>query len=167
MSENFKSKLNSIRAFFFDIDGVLTNGSLLVMNDGSLLRSMNIKDGYALKKAVEKGYVVAVISGGTSEGVAIRLKNLGLQDIFMGVQDKKTVLSDMVLKHSLKKEEIAYMGDDMPDLEVISLAGVPACPADAVFQIKERCEFVSSFKGGEGCVRDLIEQVLCLHGKWD
>lgn len=167
MNENFKACLHKVKAFFFDVDGVLTDGTVLIMPDGDLLRSMHIRDGYAMKLAAEKGYHVIIISGGHSEGVGIRLKKLGLSDVFLSVPDKKTVFNNMAIKHGLLKEEILYMGDDMPDVEVIEMSGVPTCPADAVRQIKSRCMYVSGFKGGEGCVRDVIEQVLTLHGHWE
>jgi len=167
MNENFKSKLHQVKAFFFDVDGVLTDGSLLVTADGDLLRSMNIKDGYAMKLAVEKGYHVVIISGGHSEGVAIRLRKLGIKDVFISVPDKRAVFEKLVAEYQLSKEEIIYMGDDMPDLEVIQLAGIPVCPADAVPQIKSKCIYVSGFPGGKGCVRDIIEQVMTLHVRWE
>lgn len=167
MSDNFKSRLNSIKAFFFDVDGVLTDGMVLVTSNGDLLRSMNIKDGYAMKLAVEKGYHVAIISGGHSDGVAIRLKKLGIEDVFLSVQDKKLVFNDLLKKFGLKQEEILYMGDDMPDMEVIQMSGVACCPFDAVHQIKAKSIYVSPYSGGKGCVRDVIEQVLTLHGKWE
>lgn len=167
MNVSFKNKLQSVKAFFFDIDGVLTNGNILIMPDGDLLRTMNIKDGYAMKLAVEKGYHVVIISGGFSEGSRIRLKRLGIEDIFLSVSDKKSVFLDVIKKYKLKKEEVLYMGDDMPDLEVMRLAGVSTCPADAVHQIKSISNYMSEKKGGKGCVRDVIEQVLSLHGKWE
>lgn len=167
MHDNFKSRLNAIKAFFFDVDGVLTDGKILVTADGDLLRSMNIKDGYAMKLAVEKGYQVAIISGGNSDGVTIRLKKLGINDVFLAVADKKSVYLDLIKKYGLKKEEVLYMGDDMPDLEVMQMSGVAACPGDAVHQIKARCIYISAYLGGQGCVRDVIEQVLTLHGKWE
>lgn len=166
MAENFKNRLHRIKAFIFDIDGVLTDGSVLVMSDGDLLRTMNIKDGYALKLAVEKGYRVVIISGGDSYGVSLRLKKLGINDVFIGIPDKKIVFQQMQQLYNLAKEEILYMGDDMPDLEVIEMAGIPCCPADAVHQIKSACIYISPLKGGAGCARDVIEQVLTLHGNW-
>ena len=166
MQANFKNRLHQVKAFFFDVDGVLTDGSILVMTNGDLLRTMLIRDGYAMKLAVELGYHVAIISGGYSEGVDIRLKKLGITDVFLAVPDKKTVFESLVNRYQLKKDEILYMGDDMPDLEVMQMAGIPTCPADAVQQIKAKCLYVSGFKGGSGCVRDIIEQVLTLHGRW-
>src|SRR4051812_23837427 len=121
MSENFKSRLHRVRAFFLDVDGVLTNGSVQINPDGELLRTMHIRDGYAMKLAVEKGYHVAIISGGHSEGVVVRLKRLGIEDVFISVPDKKIVFKSIAEKYQLTKEEIVYMGDDMPDLEVMQM----------------------------------------------
>jgi len=166
MDENFKSRLHKVKAFFFDVDGVLTDGTILIMPDGALLRSMNIRDGYAMKLAVEKGYHVAIISGGHSEGVSLRLKKLGINDVFLSVPDKKIIFEQLMLRHNLKPDQVIYMGDDMPDLEVMQMAGLPACPNDAVYQIKAKCQYVSQFPGGKGCVRDIIEQVLTLQGNW-
>jgi 3-deoxy-D-manno-octulosonate 8-phosphate phosphatase (KDO 8-P phosphatase) len=167
MSENFKSRLHQVKAFFFDVDGVLTDSSLLVMENGDLLRTMNIRDGYAMKLAVEKGYHVSIISGGHSQGVALRLKKLGIKDVFISVPDKKIIFEKLVAQYHLRPEEIIYMGDDMPDLEVMQMAGIAACPADAAHQIRSKCIYVSSQTGGKGCVRDIIEQVMVLHGKWE
>lgn len=165
MDTNFKHLLKSVRCFIFDIDGVLTNGSLIVM-PGELYRVMNIRDGFALKEAVDKGYIVAVISGGKSESVRVRLANLGIQEIFLGVEYKSEVMDELMARHKLKKEEILYMGDDLPDYEVMKKAGVPCCPADAAPEIAQLSVYTSPQKGGEGCVRDVIEQVMRLHGKW-
>lgn len=165
MSENFKSRLQKIRCFIFDIDGVLTNGSLVVM-PGELHRIMNIRDGFAMKEAVNAGYIVTIISGGKSESVRTRLANLGLQEIFLGVEHKSDQFDKIVSHHSLAAEEILYMGDDLPDFEVMKRSGVACCPYDADVQIREISHYVSPAKGGEGCVRDVIEQVMRLHGKW-
>ena len=165
--ENFKQKLRNIKAFIFDVDGVLTNGALTVMPDGELVRTMNIKDGYALQLAVKKGYWVAVISGGHSEGVPKRLKKLGVTEVFMGVEDKMKTQEIFIAKYKLKTEEIIYMGDDMPDLKAMQRCGIAACPADAVPEIKKISMYVSQANGGDGCVRDIIEQVMRLHDKWE
>ncbi len=166
MKELFKTRLNRVKAFFLDVDGVLTDGSLLVMTDGELLRSMNIKDGFALKLAVQKGYHVIVISGGHSKGVEIRLQNLGIRDVYISVQDKLEIFEQCCSRYQLSKEQTLYMGDDLPDLEVIQLAGIAACPSDAVHQIKSLCQYISPYGGGRGCVRDVIEQTLTLQGHW-
>jgi 3-deoxy-D-manno-octulosonate 8-phosphate phosphatase (KDO 8-P phosphatase) len=163
---NIKEKLNAIKCFVFDVDGVLTDGQLLVTHEGQQLRSMNIKDGYALQLAVKEGYHVFIISGAASEGVIKRLNGLGIKDVFTGVPDKKAKLESLMESHLLKPEQILYMGDDMPDLEVMKMCGVPCCPTDAVQQIKSISVYTSDKRGGDGCARDVIEQVLTLHKKW-
>ncbi len=167
MEINFKVKLNKVNTFIFDVDGVLTNGMLLVMPDGEFLRSMNIKDGYAMQLAIKKGYRIAIISGGHSNGVPIRLQRLGVQDVFMGVANKLEVYNSLLVKYNLNDESILYMGDDLPDLPLIKKCGVPCCPQDAVREIKADSIYISDKNGGDGCVRDIIEQVLRLHGKWE
>ncbi len=165
MKANFKQLLQNVRCFIFDVDGVLTNGSVVVM-PGELHRIMNIRDGFALKEAVNAGYKVIVISGGKSESVRNRLANLGIKDIYLGIEDKSEKMDDVILEYDLKLEEILYMGDDLPDYTVMKRAGVPCCPADAMPEIKELSLYISPVKGGEGCARDVIEQVMRLHGKW-
>lgn len=163
--KNFKEALNPIRCFIFDVDGVLTNGTLLVLQN-ELHRTMNIRDGFALKEAVDKGYHVAIISGGKSESVRTRLANLGIKDIYLGVSDKTEKLDELKLMYNLKSEEILYMGDDLPDYYVMQQVGVPTCPNDASHEIRSLSMYISPFNGGEGCARDVIEQTLKLHGKW-
>ncbi len=165
MNENFKVRLNKVRCFIFDVDGVLTNGSLIVM-ENELFRIMNIRDGFALKTAIEAGYHVAIISGGKSESVRTRLQNLGVKDIYLGVADKSERYEELMLLYNLKEEEILYMGDDLPDYEVMKRSGVPVCPNDAATEIRNLAVYISPVKGGEGCARDVIEQTLRLHGKW-
>lgn len=167
MELNFKIKLQSVTTFIFDVDGVLTNGMLLVMPDGEFLRSMNIKDGYAMQLAIKKGYRIAIISGGHSKGVPVRLERLGIQDIFMGVNNKMEVYNELLLKYNLTNEAVLYMGDDQPDLPLLKICGVPCCPGDAVPEIKANSVYVSQKNGGDGCVRDIIEQVMRLHGTWE
>jgi len=157
----------SIKTFVFDVDGVLTNSLLLVLNDGQMARQMNIKDGYALQLAIKKGYRVVVISGGNSAAVQERLLKLGVQDVFMQVEDKKTCLQEYAMKHQLLWDEILFMGDDIPDYFPMQLTGLPCCPADAVTEIKQVSKYISSFAGGSGCARDVIEKVLKLNGHWD
>ncbi len=164
--QNFKEKLQHIKCFIFDVDGVLTNGSLLIMPDGELLRAMNIKDGYALQLAVKKGYYIAVISGGKSEGVPKRLQKLGITDVYMQAKNKMEIYISLKLRHGITDSQVLYMGDDIPDLEIMNVAGVAACPADACTEVTQAAIYRSQFKGGEGCVRDVIEQVLRLHNKW-
>lgn len=156
-----------IKCFVLDVDGVLTNGNVTVMPNGVLIRTMNIKDGYALQLAIKKGYKVWVISGGNSEEVKTRLLNLGVTEVFMKVTDKKQLLSELMLLNELVKEDVLFMGDDMPDFEAMLLAGIAACPSDAVVDIKEICSYKAITKGGEGCAREVIEKTLKLNNHWD
>lgn len=159
-------KFKHITTFVFDVDGVLTDGNLLVLPGGVMARSMSIKDGYALQLAVKKGYRVLVISGGNSPEVKDRLEKLGVTNVWMQVSDKPAVLKEYMQQHELAAEAVLYMGDDMPDLQVIQLAGLPCCPADAVQEIKEKSVYISHLTGGTGCVRDVIEKVMKLRGDW-
>lgn len=164
---NYKETLNHITTFVLDVDGVLTNGSILVSNEGDLLRSMNVKDGYAMKKAIKAGYTVCIISGGKNEGVRKRLQGLGITDIHLGVEDKTENLDEFFDVYSIKPKNVAYMGDDIPDIYPMKMVGLPTCPQDAVSEVKAISKYVSHKKGGEGCVRDLIEQVMKVQGKWE
>ncbi|RZM07059.1 MAG: HAD-IIIA family hydrolase [Pedobacter sp.] len=163
---NILAAFKPIKLFALDVDGVLTDGSLLVMNDGQLVRRMNIKDGYALQLAIKKGYKVVVISGGNSDAVKLRLEKLGVKDVFMSVLNKTAVLEQYMQQHAVQKNEVLYMGDDMPDILVMQMAGLPCCPADAVAEIRDLSAYISPIKGGEGCVRDVIEKVLKLNAHW-
>ncbi len=166
MEKNYKEYLNNINTFIFDVDGVLTDGSIQVSTQGELLRTMNIKDGYALKTAQHAGYNVCIISGGTNEGVRMRLRDLGITNIFLGVQDKVEKLDEFFDIYAINPVNALYMGDDIPDLYPMKLVGMPCCPQDAAAEIKEISRYVSHKKGGKGCVRDVIEQVLKVQGKW-
>jgi 3-deoxy-D-manno-octulosonate 8-phosphate phosphatase (KDO 8-P phosphatase) len=156
-----------VTTFVFDVDGVLTDGTLLVLKDGHMARRMNIKDGYALQLAVKKGYRVLVLSGSTSTAVHDRLNRLGVRDVFFDVTNKRQKLAVYQAEHGLKKEELLFMGDDMPDYAVMQEVGLPCCPADAVPEIIGSSIYVSHANGGMGCVRDVIEKVLKLNGHWD
>ena len=160
-------KFRSIKTFVFDVDGVLTDGSVLLLNDGQMARTMNIKDGYALQLAIKKGYRVLVISGGTSDAVRVRLNKLGVTDVFLPVENKKEKLEAYIAQHRLQHEEILFMGDDIPDLVSMQIAGLPCCPADAATEIKKISAYISPFNGGKGCARDVLEKVLKLNGHWD
>lgn len=156
-----------IRTFVFDVDGVLTDGSLLATEDGQLLRKMNIKDGYAIQLAIKKGYKVWILSGAKSEGVRLRLQKLGVIDVHIGIETKKELLQDIALNSNTAYESVLYMGDDIPDYAAMQLCGLPCCPADAVPEIKNVAKYISPFKGGEGCARDVIEKVMKLNGDWE
>ena len=164
---NLLEKFKPITTFVFDVDGVLTDGTLLILNDGQMARQMNIKDGYALQLAIKKGYRVVVISGGTSEAVTMRLNKLGVTDVFLPVENKKEKLIAYVEQYQLKWEEVLFMGDDMPDHAAMQLAGLPCCPADAVAEIKQISTYISPVEGGKGCVREVIEKILKLNGHWN
>ena len=167
MEISFKQLLPKITTFIFDVDGVLTNGMLTIMPDGELVRHMNVKDGYAMKTALNNGYRVCIISGGTNEGVRNRLTALGIEDIYLGAHNKIEQYQKLVKKYNLQPENVLYMGDDVPDYPVMNVVGLPACPNDAVAEIKEIATYISNKKGGEGCVRDVIEQVMRVQGKWN
>jgi 3-deoxy-D-manno-octulosonate 8-phosphate phosphatase (KDO 8-P phosphatase) len=164
--DNVLARFKTISAFILDMDGVLTDGSLLIMPGGTWLRKMNIKDGYALQLAVKKGYKVAVFSGSNSDEVKDRLSRLGITDVYMNVSDKASAVKTYINEASLTGEQVLCMGDDIPDLEMLRL-GLSCCPADAVIEVKESCQYISPVKGGEGCVRDVIEKVLKLRGDWN
>ncbi|MDC7998191.1 KdsC family phosphatase [Gilvibacter sediminis] len=163
---SYKTKLAQITTFIFDVDGVLTDGKVLVTTDGALLRSMNIKDGFALKYAVDMGFNVAIISGGTNEGVRTRLEGLGIKQVYLGAHQKTQFLEAYCQEHDVSPDEIAYMGDDIPDIPVLRAVGLATCPQDAVPEVKASSAYISHKRGGEGCARDLIEQVLKVHAKW-
>ena len=165
--KSYKEYLNHITTFIFDVDGVLTDGSVLVDTNGEMLRSMNIKDGYALKTAIDNGFNLCIISGGSNEGVRLRLEGLGVKNIYLGAHNKIEQLNDYLNSNNIKHENVLYMGDDIPDFPVMKLVGLPCCPQDAVPEIKAISKYVSHKKGGKGAVRDVIEQVLKVKGKWN
>jgi len=169
MSENinYKSQLKNIKSIVLDVDGVLTDGSIVLMENGDMVRTMNIKDGFAIQHAVKSGILVCVITGARSEAVKARLKYLGVQDVYIGAFNKIEVFEDYLASYSIDKSEVLYMGDDMPDYEIMKIVGLAACPKDAVNEIRELCKYVSSFDGGKGCVRDIVVQVLKAQGKWN
>jgi len=166
MSDSYLQKLTCINAFIFDVDGVMTNGSITITPDGDQLRTMNIRDGFALQYAVKKGYKIAIISGGKSESVKSRFTKLGITDIYLGAHNKKEAYHQLIDAYNLDPQRIAYMGDDLPDYEVMTMVGLPTCPKDACVEIKNISTYVSPNKGGEACVRDLIEQVLKSQQQW-
>jgi 3-deoxy-D-manno-octulosonate 8-phosphate phosphatase (KDO 8-P phosphatase) len=162
----FKEKLNKIKAFAFDVDGVFTDGTIFLLPGSEFVRAMNIKDGYAVQHCIKMGYPIAVISGGSSEEVRKRFENLGVTDIYLRSSDKWDSYEDFRMKYGFDHSEILYMGDDVPDLPIMQAVGVPTCPSDAAVEIKEASIYISNLPGGNGCVRDIIEQVLRLHDKW-
>lgn len=163
---NVLSLFNKIKLICLDVDGVLTNGSLLLTTSGDWLRQMNIKDGFALQLAVKKGYHVAVISGSFDEGVEKRLKKLGVTHLYFNIVDKKNCLEKLTAELGVSHDEVLFMGDDLPDMQVMQNVGLACCPADAAEEIRAISHYLSNFKGGEGCVRDVIRKVLSMHGNW-
>lgn len=166
MEKSYKTQLKHINTFVFDVDGVLTDGLVLVTTDGELLRKMNVQDGYSIKTAIQKGYHICIITGGTNEGVSKRLRGLGVKDVFLGAHDKKKILSEYLERHSIDPNQVLYMGDDIPDIPAMQMAGLPCAPQNATPEVKAICRYVSHKSGGEGCVRDVIEQVLKVRGDW-
>ena len=163
---NFKEDLARVKAFVFDIDGVLSLQTINLNSFGVPNRTVNLRDGYAVQLAVKKGYLVAVISGSNSKEYLKRLKQLGVKDVYLNSRSKLDHFNDFLKKHNLEKSDVLFMGDDIPDYEVMKVAGVPVCPSDADSEIKQVSSYISDKKGGEGCVRDVVEQVLRLHNKW-
>ncbi|MEM9076482.1 MAG: HAD-IIIA family hydrolase [Bacteroidota bacterium] len=167
MKKNYKELLNHITTFVFDVDGVFTDGSILVTTKGEMLRRMNVKDGYALKTALQKGYNVCIITGGTNEGVKERLKGLGVTDIYLGAHHKQDPLEEYLDIYNIDPQNVMYMGDDLPDVPPMRIVGLAAAPQNAVAEVKAISDYVSHKNGGEGCVRDIIEQVLKVRGDWN
>ncbi len=167
MAKSYKEIMNEINTFIFDVDGVLTDGSVFVTNEGEMLRTMNIRDGYALKAAVESAYNVCIISGGSNEGVRVRLRNLGITDIHLGSPDKVETYKEYIELYNIQPEQVLYMGDDIPDFHVMKLVGLPTCPQDASPEIKGISNYISHKNGGKGAVREVIEQVMKVQGKWN
>lgn len=159
-------KLKGITTFVFDVDGVLTTGDVLASESGELLRTFNIKDGYALQLAVKKGYHVCIISGGSGQAMARRFAGLGIPDVYLGVSDKVEIFNMYLSQYQLRADEVLYMGDDIPDLNVMKLAGIATCPADASSDIKAISSYISPFNGGKTAARDVIEKVLKVQGRW-
>jgi 3-deoxy-D-manno-octulosonate 8-phosphate phosphatase (KDO 8-P phosphatase) len=163
---NVLAEFRKITTFIFDIDGVLTDSTVLLLEGGLQARRMNIKDGLGLQMAIKNGFSVMAISGGFSEPVTQRLKKLGIGDVYMSVLDKKDFVAQHIAKNNLQWEEILYMADDLPDLALMKMVGLPCCPADAVPEILELSKYISPVNGGFGCVRDVIEKVLRVQDKW-
>ncbi|MBC7566782.1 MAG: HAD hydrolase family protein [Pedobacter sp.] len=159
-------ELKGVNTFIFDVDGVLTDGSILASDSGEFLRSFNIKDGYALQLAVKRGYLVCVISGGKGSAMQKRFEALSLQEIFLNVSDKVKVYETLLAKYNLNSKKVLYMGDDVPDLKIMAMVGIPTCPADAVADVKAISTYISPFDGGKTAVRDIIEKVMRIQQTW-
>ena len=157
---------HKITTFIFDVDGVLTDGTVLVLENGLQARRMNIKDGYALQLAVKKGYRILIVSGAASSPVIDRLNKLGVANVHTGITDKKFFVETYIVNNNLTTAEILFMGDDIPDQYVMLMVGLPVCPADAVSEIREISKYISPLNGGYGCVRDVIEKVMKSQSNW-
>lgn len=167
MKTNYKEMLNHVTTFVFDVDGVFTDSSILITTTGELLRKMSVRDGFAVKAALEQGYRICVISGGTNEGVRERLQALGVRDIFLGAGHKEDVFREYLEDYGIDPSETLYMGDDIPDIPAMKLAGMVTCPQNAVPEVKAISHYISHMNGGEGCVRDIIQQVMRVRGHWE
>ncbi len=167
MEKSYKEYLNQITTFIFDVDGVLTDGTVTITSTGEMLRTMNIKDGYAIRAAILNNYKVCIISGGSNEGVRKRLEGLGVKYIYLGAHHKTKQYKEFTTQHNLTDNEILYMGDDIPDIPVMENVILPSCPQDAAPEVKAVSKYISHKNGGKGAVRDIIEQVLKVQGKWD
>ena len=163
----FKEELNKVKAFLFDVDGVFSSEKLYLTPDGDMMRTMSTKDGFAIQHAVKKGFIVGIITGGWSEAVKKRFNGLGVTDVYLKSTDKHDDYLDFMYKHELKPEDILYMGDDLPDYNVMKAVGLATCPVDAAEEIKSISDYISDKKGGEGCVRDIVEQVMRATRNWE
>lgn len=163
---NFKEDLARVKAMVFDIDGVLSLQTISLNSFGVPSRTVNLRDGYALQLAVRKGYIIGIISGCKSKEYLKRLKRLGIKDVYLNCRSKKEHFTAFLKKNNLNSSDVLYMGDDIPDYEIMKETGIPVCPSDADIEIRRISSYVSDRKGGEGCVRDVIEQVMRLHNNW-
>lgn len=163
---NKLSAFNNIKTLIFDVDGVLATSHLLVTTSGELLRKMNSKDGMAIRKAIDEGFQIIVITGGKNMGVVKRLKGLGIEEVYYGIHNKLETYQELFDAYEWKKNEVLYMGDDVNDYEVMQAVGLACAPNNAVAEIREIAHYISPYNGGEGCVRDVIEKVLKLQNKW-
>ncbi len=165
-NKNFKELLADVEAIVFDVDGVMTDGGIMPLPDGDFIRKYNAKDGYALAYAVTHGFKIGVISGGFGKTLESRLNRLHIEHKYLGCMDKIAAIDDFIAKSGVKRENLVYMGDDIPDLEVLRYVGIPVAPADACAEVLESVIYVSEYKGGAGAVRDIIEQILRVKGLW-
>ena len=162
---NYKGNLHKIKAFVFDFDGVLSDGGAWVINN-EIVRRSDVKDGYAIQYAVKQGYTIAVISGATAPSIAFRMNALGVEQVYMGCANKLETYTQFLEKNGLQEEEVVVVGDDIPDYEMMQHCAVSVCPADAAKEIVATADYISPFPGGRGCARDILEQVMRLHGRW-
>ena len=163
---NYKTRLKSITTFVLDVDGVLTNGKLILEGSGEITRTISTRDGYSIRQAIKKGYNVCIITLGNSKMFEKMMNYLGVKDIYSLAENKLEILNSYCLSKNITLESVLYMGDDMPDIDCIKSASIGACPKDAVSEIRENSDYISHVKGGDGCVRDVIEQVLKINNDW-
>lgn len=159
-------KMKAVRAFVFDVDGVFTDNRILVTEAGELLRSMNVRDGLAVRLAVQAGYKIGIVTGGRSEGTKKRFTDLGIEEYYSGVSDKWPAMVSFMQRSGIAPSELCYMGDDLPDIPVLRRVMLSVCPADAIPEVLGICDYVSPLPGGAGCVRDLLEKTMKLQGRW-
>ncbi len=164
--KNYKELLKHINTFIFDYDGTLTDGTVILLDEGEPLRTANVRDGYALQLAVKKGFNVVIVSGGRSRSMVNRFRMLNIKHVFLGVEHKLDTLKTFLQTNHVEPHQVLYMGDDIPDFHAMKYCGVATCPADAAEEIKSVSHYISHYKGGEGCARDIIEQVLKVQGLW-
>lgn len=163
----FKEDLHKIRAFVFDVDGVISTNLVTLHSSGDMMRTVNTRDGFAIKSAIEAGFKVGVITGARSESLRARFRGLGTDDVYLDSVDKESDLHSFISKYQLDLSQILYMGDDIPDLECMKMVGMPTCPNDATTEVLAVSRYISNFPGGHGCVRDVIEQVMRTQGCWN
>ena len=163
---NFKEDIARVEAFVFDVDGVMTDGGIIPTPDGDFIRRYYAKDGYAMACAIREGYKVCIISGGRGAMLENRLKMLGVTRMYLDCMDKVAAIEEFLKEYNLDRESVIYMGDDIPDLECMRVVGIPVCPADAAMEVIEASRYVSEYDGGRGAVRDIVEQVMRVQGKW-
>ena len=164
---NYKTKLKNIKAMAFDVDGVFTDGTVQLWPGQEPIRNFHSKDGYAVQVAARQGFILAVITGGKSETVKERVKGLGVQDVWLGARHKIEAYEEWLAMYDLRDEEVLYMGDDLPDIEVLMRVGLSCCPQDSAPEVRAIVDYISPIEGGRGCVREVIEQVLRAQGTWN
>jgi 3-deoxy-D-manno-octulosonate 8-phosphate phosphatase (KDO 8-P phosphatase) len=166
MAEHYLKKLAKIKLLAFDMDGVFTDGTMMMFPGEEPVRSFHARDGFALRQAIEAGLQIAIITRGKSEEVKRRMLALGVQDVVLGAFDKWDALETLLFSYDITADEVLYMGDDVPDLEVLERVGIPCCPSDAIFEVQKACTYISDLPGGKGCVRDVIEKVMRAKDLW-
>jgi 3-deoxy-D-manno-octulosonate 8-phosphate phosphatase (KDO 8-P phosphatase) len=163
---SYKKRLSEITTFIFDVDGVLTDGTVILESSGEMVRTMHTKDGYAIQHAVKKGYHIVIISGGSSKMVRKRLEGLGVDHVYLGKDHKLPVLNEHLRKHNIPLSQVLYMGDDIPDIPCLNIVSISSCPNDACIEVRDSCDYISHVNGGMGCVRDVLEQTMRIQNKW-